>query len=72
MPRKPPRADSTTFEIELKIDAKCTTCGADRLETLDAEGRVTHRGERATYILTDTPCECGKRRVRVGIGVEAG
>lgn len=70
MPRKPPRA-STTFEIELKIAARCTTCGTDRLDTLDAEGRITHRGERATYILTEKPCDCGKRRVRVKFGVEA-
>jgi hypothetical protein len=66
VPRKP--SDDTSFEIVPRLDSHCVRCGRDR----EPEGEaILHEGT-TFFIQTDTPCECGENRVKVGFRVEGG
>lgn len=59
----------TGFTLDFDTASRCVKCGADR----PAEGRriVSEKSERGvTFVVrSETPCECGERRIKVSFRV---
>lgn len=53
-----------TFELDLA--AWCIRCGAER----ELDGKLIAEGQRTMVVQAPTPCECGERRFKVGIGID--